>query len=486
MQHCNEANQTLNELASRESMVRLTRADVDNILWAVRQLDQRNDRLQATLNSSEATLSNDDIRGLEESVEAIRKLYSWVAAARLQPREDAAPRETLSSIAADHSVTLRELRDANPHLEDYRATDELPIGVRVRVPTPARREAISTRGSPMRPISSKRTPTRAIPKIERAKSPRSLVVDTNEEVTCISDLAREWKTSTEEIVRQNPELSEFRDEEDLPRGLIIKYHRRDARTPSRRDTNDREERMDDDRDPPPRRVRVGSPRDRVEPTTTPRQRSRFRSDGTECLIEIAKSAAKCSLTVLRQYNPELDDYRDDDILPNGTVVIIPPRELQDRQTRDRSIPRQDGVEQSVEENKWLRTQEGDSLKVISRAEGVSMSLLRGLNPGLDEYREDDVMPARTRVLISTQRDGVPVSPTDDKMLRAHPTVRPPPPPLPAGGTPVHTVTQEGDTVDGIARHYDIHPQDLVEINPSLGRYRDYERLPLGLDIVIPR
>jgi hypothetical protein len=354
----------------------LTRANVDDLLWAIRQINERNALVAEVLGQNDtACLSPNDVGVLQESHEAVRRVYLWVAGATdANGLNRKAHMRTLSGIAESHNVTIRALRHLNPELDDFRADDILPDGHQVRVPA----QSIATRGEDGEKARGSvekkhgrdgrhRSSDARSPSSSHRRDRKAAATDLYETVTerstlrtqrheTLQDIADARGITVDELRDENAsDLDEYSDTESLPRGKKIfvtatrrvrrrdgdhsdtvaidvdgdSYHHRRPRNHSdeRRsdDDDDDDRRHNRDHDARKRQHRGG---DGSEPHQ--QRRRRVSEDGVyhslqgDTLRTLANEVFRCTLPVLRVANPELNRVGDYHVLPTNTPVYANP------------------------------------------------------------------------------------------------------------------------------------------------------------------
>lgn len=257
---------TLRDMAARPpSRSRITREGVDDLLWAIRQLNERNTVIADVLSRNDsAVLSEKDVDGLDEALDAIRSVYVWVSKATGPTRDD--KRQSLRDVATERGVPLRLLRELNPELAALKNDEPLPAGHRLKVPRDQPRRAGS------RPPAAAGNASRSGPMRGRDAVYVSVDGDT------LRSIANDVFQTTLPVVRvNNPELNGIGDHALLPPGTRIHNH---PPASNRRDDaeDDDDDSFEEDRPRGRRPARRGA-RDEVEsPRYPPRRRERRRDE----------------------------------------------------------------------------------------------------------------------------------------------------------------------------------------------------------------
>ena len=557
------ANNTLvhitgKDLAKSDQVI--TQDNIDDIVWAIKELDGRNAALRRAMDTDpDCVLTTEDVRGLEGSVEAIRKMYQWIAAGRdmrrrqesqkqitdtngrpvavgrpgkelEESRESEPPKqitngeaptakrseapeakpkgaETLKSIAEEAGITLNELRYHNPDLEDYRGTDPLPPGVKIRIPktkknsrppTPTEEEAPgSRRRAPPPPSSRRQVPPRSSrveeeeyvneeegkespyydrrrvdrrpggrgPSVASANTASSVGQKLIEGELTLAMLARECRMSIEDIIEQNPNLDRYDDHETIPYHEPIEVRRYD---------NNRQDHWQ------------GDARGRgdlaANVTSGGRDRRTIAVSRGDTIYSIARNIARCEPREVRELNPDLDDFGDHDTLPTGMVIDMPPSYSDT--LRDMRAGERRGWEYDVESPSPPRAR-----RTVTRSERTYPDPNRSRQITEERYEEEWV---EEDVYDEDYRRPPPRIPPPPRTVPPKPATRSfqrpsrSPAALPGETVEAGTSTLRGaQTLEDIAEELQVSVDDLRRCNPETDHFSDGARLPLRLPLKVP-
>lgn len=492
--HHDKVEATLRNLTAKANVKDLSRADVDDMLWAIRQLNERNEVVRDVLTrTDDSILSERDIQRMEQTLDAVRNLYRWVAESRNVKgvftagegeEGEEEPPTTLRSLTDQYAVTLRALRHANPHLDDLRADDPIPANTKVRVPRGRRSASRTSSRSP--PASRK--PTTSKRSLQRISKQSGVPL---------------W------VLREhNPELDDFADVDVIPadvpvrvptewNGQEVVQHQRRSVVKDGRDVNDSLQR---------------------------RSTNTYVTDGNESLRFIAYDVAEMTMPQIRSLNRQLNEFGDDEPLPRGTPVAVDPtvdvpRNRQPRSQRTssrRRVTDEFDEEEADDGDHWGRD---DSRRVATRERRTTTR--RVVDDELeDEVADDDVRGRRSsrgRRRVAG-RDAAAPPPIEEEAFDDDDDVdvrrrrAPPPPrryeadylddgddfdrrPAPRTANSVSRralvggpafVTSGRETIDDVAAMLRVPARQLLAANEHLLSFSPREQLPRGIEVVSPK
>jgi LysM repeat protein len=299
--------------------------------------------------------------------------------------------------------------------------------------------------------TTNRTPRKVSPPRQgRAAAPGA---GTDSEGETLLDISYYTGFEVHELRAANPELQGQPADVPLPLGFRLKLPRRRQNPLS-----------------PARAGGVTSPSRKVPGSTNNVSSSPLLPPGTkdpETLYELAL-AYDCSVDDIVALNPDLAGFGDDEILPQGAAIRLPPEAF--------------------------RKLTGETLLEISATVGVPLSTLRDLNPELDPFEDDDVVPSGTQLRLPKpaprghrrrRRQG------SDTVVRSESESD-----STAGGggggrdrhyySSDQMTEDEGvDTLRSLARAYDVSVAQIREANPNLRYMGENEPLPPQTAVNIP-
>ena len=442
MTDADRATQTLRDVCAGKSLRTLSRADVDDVFWAIRQLNERNHLIADVLAKNDnAVLDEADVRTLEESVAAMRQLYVWVSKTRAEA--DALrgiTAYTLQQIANEYNCTLRALRHANPELDDLRADDDIPRGHHVRVPK-----------------GSRRSP-------ERSRVTLALI-------------AEQQRVKLRQLRAANPHLDRYGDDEPLPKSAEVEL--------------------------PPRGGTLNPKTAGRAPGIRPG--GWYRTNGKESVKDLAHTVFRCTVPQVRTAGPNrrtLNGFGDVEPLPTDTEVMIPddledasdddaPRRddrRDDRREHSRHSSRRDRGRGRYDEDDGLDDGDYTADEYDDRHDDDDR------RDGGRRYRDDDRRSPRGR------RGGGGGGRYDDDDDRyddeddfGRDRAR-----SPRGGRgrreaadpgygPQRPYVSDGtETISEIASHFGVSPRDLIAANQrELLHLRRHDRVPRGVEVFPP-
>ena len=494
------ATETLEHLTSRPArLASLTRGNVDDLLWAIRQINERNAVVaDALAQNDSATLSVSDIDALEHSHNAVRQVYAWVANAADATGAAAikANARTLSTIASEANVTLRALRHLNPDLDDLRADDPVPDHVDVLLPDGAVAPAASKRGhrkhrdvATDRHTAATETGRRSdgsmMPKEHRrsgkSEKDRRAVKRSTTTTTvkmrrgeCLHDVAEDMGVTVVELREQNPALERYDDDEPMPKPVRIVMI---EETGSEEDEEEDEEvdsfdDGDDDATNGNRRTsRSGrahgeasahhhhhkhTHRTRRVHREETSMRGLYRSKKGENLRAIADKVFMCTLPRLRVANPELNAIGDYAELPLRTNVYREPP----------STWQEDSVS---EESEWTSSGSEHDQHAAPKRRGTPRRAPAGLSPKRRAPSTSRPAHARSRSSRTAESD-------DTRHARSLIEER-----NARDVRPAHE-TSGRESINDLARTLGVSIRDLHFSNPQLRKYNPNLLLPRGIPV----
>jgi DeoR/GlpR family transcriptional regulator of sugar metabolism/phage tail protein X len=357
---------------------------------------------------------------------------------------------TIASLAQQHNVDEATIRQHNPEIADYADDEPLPAGAAIRLPAATAKP---------RPVAPSTRPSQPGSPSER------------DQVT-IASLARRHKVSQETIRRHNPNLANFEEDDALPPNVAIRLPRSPTegesatqRTPARATTTSAA-------DMSMSTLRV--------PANTPVAPGRPADAQVNTIASLAQQHNVDEATI-RQHNPEIADYADDEPLPAGAAIRLPAATAKPRPVAPSTRPSQPG---SPSERDQV------TIASLARRHKVSQETIRRHNPNLANFEDDDALPPNVAIRLptsltegesATQRTPARATTTSAADMSMS-TLRVPANTPVAPGRPVDA---QVNTIAGLAQQHNVDEATIRQHNPEIADYADDEPLPAGAAIRLP-
>ena len=345
-------------------------------------------------------------------------------------------RETLQTVAAMHMTSTSSFRDLNPHMAQIASDEDLPPGTSLIVPrreqSPARRANVS---------SPPRVEVVAAPAVTAggvagvASSPSRMRPGGAQSGETLRQIAALYDMDVEFLVAANPHLRSRGLDVPLPTGVAVEVPK-DAIASRRRSAPQQT---------PPRETSAA-------PVSTQQD-----GDDPATLDTIRKLACKFNIDtdLFRRKNPHIGLLGDDERIPPGTALRVPSPA---RSRKGLSSP-------SPTRAAPLAVSELATLRTVAEHEGISISVIKRMNPSIAALRDDEPLPINMTLKVPKRQD----------YSQHHSS---------------SNNNEEGekdhiDTIRSVCAKFAVKESALREWNPALASVQSDAQLPEKMQLKIP-